>query len=119
MHELAIAESLVGIAADHAGGRRVTRVDVKVGALRQVVPSALRFGFEVTAQGTVVEGASLRIEPVAAEGLCRCGTRSTLRRFPFACQACGALDLEIVGGEELLVEALEVTAEAAVVEEER
>ena len=41
MHELSIAEALVAITARHAGDRRVHRVEVKVGHLRQVVPAAL------------------------------------------------------------------------------
>ena len=50
MHELSIAESIVRIADAHAAGRRVTKVEVKVGHLRQVVPSALEFAFELVAQ---------------------------------------------------------------------
>ena len=49
MHELAIAESIVQIASRHAKGRRVTKVQLKVGHLRQVVPSALAFSFELVA----------------------------------------------------------------------
>ena len=41
MHELSIAESVMRIATAHAAGRRVHAVEVKVGHLRQVVPSAL------------------------------------------------------------------------------
>ena len=59
MHELSIAESVVQIAGRHANGRRVTKVCLKVGHLRQVVPSALAFSFELVAQGTSVEGAEL------------------------------------------------------------
>ncbi len=36
MHELSIAESIIQVAECHAAGRRVTRVQVKVGHLRQV-----------------------------------------------------------------------------------
>lgn len=35
MHELAIAEPIVEIARRHANGRRVTKVYLKVGHLRQ------------------------------------------------------------------------------------
>lgn len=113
MHELAIADALVGIAAEHAGGRRVTRVDVKVGRLRQVVPSALSFGFELVAQGTVVEGAELTLEEVPVTGCCRvCGVDAALVDLPFACPSCGRPDVRIRTGEELLVESLEVTDEA-------
>jgi Zn finger protein HypA/HybF involved in hydrogenase expression len=40
LHELAIAEAIVGISGRHANGRRVTKVYLKVGHLRQIVPSA-------------------------------------------------------------------------------
>ena len=90
MHELAIAESIVGIAGRHANGRRVTKVQLKVGHLRQVVPSALAFSFELAAQGTFVEGAELEMEEVPALGSCRgCGAESRLRAFPLQCEACG------------------------------
>ena len=41
MHELSIAEAIVRIADTHAAGRRVMCVEVEIGHLRQVVPSAL------------------------------------------------------------------------------
>src|SRR2546421_9910356 len=109
MHELSIAEASVGIADRHAAGRRVARVEVRVGHLRQVVPSALEFAFELVAQGTAVEGAELVLEAVPATGRCRgCGAHSELGEFPLRCSACGALDLELLSGEELLVDALEL-----------
>jgi hydrogenase nickel incorporation protein HypA/HybF len=109
MHELSIAESVVRIASNHAAGRRVHVVEVKVGHLRQVVPSALEFAFELVAQGTPLERAELRIEEVAAAGVCRaCGAESVLVGFPFRCDACGGLDIEVVRGEELLVDSLEL-----------
>jgi hydrogenase nickel incorporation protein HypA/HybF len=109
MHELSLAESVVEIACRHARGRRVARVELKVGHLRQVVPSALEFAFELVAQGTPVDGAELGLEEVPAAGLCRrCGSESELDGFPLACGACGSLDLELLRGEELLVDALEI-----------
>lgn len=109
MHELSIAASIVEVAARHADGRRVERVFVRVGHLRQVVPSALAFGFALVAQGTAVEGAELRIEAVPARGVCRaCGAESELESFPLVCGACGGFDLELLAGEELYVESLEM-----------
>ena len=109
MHELSIAESVVQIASRHANGRRVTRVWLKVGHLRQVVPSALAFGCDLVAEGTPVEGAELEMENVPATGVCRdCGTESRLQTFPLQCGACGGFDLELLTGEELFVESLEL-----------
>ena len=109
MHELAIAQSMVAIADRHADGRAVTRVEVKVGHLRQVVPSALRFAFELVAEGTPLDGAELVIEEVPAAGICgACGAESLLPDFPLACARCGGLDIEVTRGEELLVDSLEL-----------
>ena len=109
MHELAIAESVVRIAARHAGERRVTKVYLKVGHLRQVVPSALAFSFELVAQGTSVEGAELEIEEIPATGKCRaCGAEIRLASFPLQCRECAGFDLELIAGEELYVESLEM-----------
>jgi len=112
MHELSIAEGIVRIATAHARRRRIARVEVKVGHLRQVVPDALAFAFDLVAQGTAADGAELVLEEVPAVGRCRaCGARTELDGFPLACGACGGLDLELMQGEELLVEALELDEE--------
>jgi len=109
MHELSIAESIVRIADRHAAGRPVTAVTVKVGHLRQVVPTALEFAFALVAEGTAVEGAALVLADVPAAGLCRaCGARSEFDAFPFACGGCGGFDIELTQGEELQVESLEL-----------
>ncbi len=107
MHELSIADSIVRIACAHAGGRRIETIEVKIGHLRQVVPDSLAFAFALVAAGTEAEGAQLLIEAVPAAGCCRaCGAESELTDFPFTCAACGSYELELVRGEELLVDAL-------------
>ena len=109
MHELSIAESVVQIASRHANGRRVTKVHLKVGHLRQVVPSALAFSFELVAEGTPVEGAELKMQDVPATGSPRdCWVESRLTSFPLQCSACESFDLELLEGEELFVESLEL-----------
>ncbi len=107
MHELSIADAIVRIALAHAGEAKIESVEVKVGHLRQVVPDALAFAFTLVSEGTRAEGAELVMEVVPAAGVCRiCGTESELPGFPLACAACGSLEVELVRGEELLVDAL-------------
>lgn len=111
MHELSIAEAVVAIAERHAAGRRVTRVELTVGHLRQVVPSALEFAFQLLTTGTALEGAELAMEEVPATGTCReCGAQTTMRAFPLRCGRCGGLEVAITAGEELLVAAIECEA---------
>ena len=109
MHELSIADALVRIACRHAAGRPVAKVQVEVGHLRQVVPDALTFAFGLVAQGTEVEGAELVIEEVPAVGRCRaCAAETLLTGFPLQCMQCEGLDLELLSGEELQVDFLEL-----------
>jgi len=109
MHELSIAQAVVEIASRHARGRRVHRVELKVGHLRQVVPSALEFGFELVAQGTPLEGAELAIQDIPATGNCRaCGRRNVMSEFPLRCPDCGGIDVAVLSGEELQVDSLEL-----------
>jgi hydrogenase nickel incorporation protein HypA/HybF len=118
VHELSIAEAVFDIAARHSGGRPVSVVELKVGHLRQVVPSALEFAFELVAQGTVLEGSQLRMEEIAARGACRtCGADTPLPEFPLCCRRCGGFDVEVTRGEELLVDSLELEEEQTLQDE--
>ena len=115
MHELSIADAIVAIACDHAQGRRVTSIDVTIGQLRQVVPDALEFAFGLVAAGTNVEGAALQVEHVTPRVRCaRCEIESHVTDFPLACAKCGCVDVDVVGGDELLVESLEIEQEPIV-----
>jgi hydrogenase nickel incorporation protein HypA/HybF len=111
MHELSIADAVLRVVLRHAGERRVTRVELRVGHLRQVVPSALEFAFELVTQGTAAEGAELELVEVPAAVRCRdCDAESEQDSFPLCCAACGGLAVDVVRGEELLVDSLDVEA---------
>lgn len=113
MHELGIAVSVVEIVCRHAAGRRVSRVELKVGHLRQIVPATLAFNFELVAEGTLAEGAELAMEAIPAVGACNvCGAETVLHAFPFQCASCAGFDLRIVAGEELEVESIECCEES-------
>jgi hydrogenase nickel incorporation protein HypA/HybF len=112
LHELSIADAIVATACRHADGRRVTRVELKVGHLRQVVAGSLEFAFELVAHGTPVEGAALQIEEVPARVACRqCAAESRTKEFPLTCAGCGSLHVDVVAGDELFVDALELEDE--------
>ncbi|HEY4869173.1 MAG TPA: hydrogenase/urease maturation nickel metallochaperone HypA [Candidatus Dormibacteraeota bacterium] len=66
MHELGVAEGILSVVTDIAGERAVKRVVVRVGVGQSLVPDSLEFSFQLLAEGTVCEGASLQC--VAAPG---------------------------------------------------
>jgi hypothetical protein len=59
MHELGLAEGILTVVTDMAGERAVSRVVVRIGEEQRIVPDSLEFGFQLLAEGTVCEGASL------------------------------------------------------------
>jgi len=64
MHETGIVQSLIHqlqAAAIDAGATRVSGVDVTLGALSQFSPEHFRQHFAEAAQGTLADGATLRI----------------------------------------------------------
>jgi hydrogenase nickel incorporation protein HypA/HybF len=114
MHEFSIASAVVDTAVRHAGGRRVTLVSVRTGFLRQVVPDALEFAFGIVARETVCEGARLEQEIVPARLRCRaCEEVSEIDMPVFRCAACASVEVDVLTGEELEVESIEVSEEEA------
>ncbi len=79
MHELAIASSILETVLLEAARRNlppVLGIAVRLGALSNVDPEALQFGFEALKRGTALESARLQIEVVAVQGSCRaCGKK--------------------------------------------
>ena len=108
MHELAIAESIVGAVCEKADGRPVRRVTVRIGALTAVVPDAMRFCFDLAVEATVADGAELAIDHRPGAACCRnCGLDVRLESPILLCP-CGSADLEVTGGRELQIVSMEV-----------
>jgi hydrogenase nickel incorporation protein HypA/HybF len=109
MHELSLSTAVVGTVVKHAGGRRVSVVNLRVGQLRQVVPDSLAFYFEFVARDTVCEGARLEQEVIEARLRCRpCGVEWPIEIPAFRCPRCGGSEVEIASGDEFEVESIEV-----------
>ena len=111
MHEVSIAQGLMKILEDETkkhGVSLVTRVHVRIGELATCVPDALTFAFEIVSEGTVAEGAKLKIEVVPARGRCdKCDIQFDVDSAMFLCPQCGGVAAEIVSGKELDVAEIE------------
>jgi hydrogenase nickel incorporation protein HypA/HybF len=93
----------------HAEGQPVSSVTVRVGHLRQVVPDALLFSWEVVTDSSALKGAKLVIEQVPAVIECtNCGTQTTLDMPIMSCGSCESFDVTILSGEELVVVSMEI-----------
>jgi len=112
MHELAIAESIINTVVDESkknGCKAVTKIVVRVGALTDIVPEALQFGFEVASAETVISGAKLEIESVPVKGNCNnCSINFELHEHIFVCPECESFDIKMTQGDELDIAYIEI-----------
>ncbi|MCI0701827.1 MAG: hydrogenase maturation nickel metallochaperone HypA [Planctomycetia bacterium] len=108
MHELGITQEVVAIAEEHAKGQRIARVVLEIGKLSGVFPDAVRFCFELCAEGTAVEGAKLEIVETPGRARCRACNNEVPLEKPFGECSCGCTDLEWLAGDELRVRELEI-----------
>ena len=108
MHELAITQSLVDAIVEQLGSARVTAVNVRIGKVSGVVPDAVRFCFDLVAEGTPVEGARLEITEPAGRARCRrCAAEFGVDDLILLC-SCGSADVELLCGHELTLSSVEV-----------
>jgi hydrogenase nickel incorporation protein HypA/HybF len=108
VHELSICSSLAVIVEQHAEGRRVERVHLDVGHLRQVVPDTLKYSWDVIVTDSPLAGSELVINHIPAVLHCRdCDARTTIEVAVFRC-ACGSTAVDVIAGNELLVTTLDL-----------
>lgn len=108
MHELSITQSVVDTVTERVDGARVTAINLRIGKLSGVVPDALRFCFELIAEGTPLEGARLEIDEPAGRASCRgCGQDFELYDLILLCP-CGSADVSVSDGQQLAVTSVEV-----------
>jgi len=107
MHEMAIAMQLVDQVVAVAEAHRVRSVEevvVEAGAMRQIVPDALELAFSVVAEGTVAQGAQLRLIEVKSVARCRkCECEFAPELDNYVCPECGQADTRIVAGNDIIL----------------
>jgi hydrogenase nickel incorporation protein HypA/HybF len=112
VHELSIALSMIDEITEQMarrGGGRVEVVHLRIGVLSGIEGSALRFAYEMAAEGTELEGSRLEIESVALLVHCpACGEDHRPELHKVLCPRCVTPAQEIVEGRELEVRALEI-----------
>jgi len=110
MHEMSIAESVLGIVEETArreGFARVKEVRLEIGRLAAVETEALRFCFDAVVRGSVAEGARLAIDETPGTAWCfGCSATVPLQSRGDLCPRCGGAQLQVNGGTEMRVKDL-------------
>jgi hydrogenase nickel incorporation protein HypA/HybF len=112
MHELSLAQGLVEQLEETAkreSAIRVVGLLVVIGKYSGVERDAFEFAFPFAAEGTLCEGAEMRIEELPVAVQCRrCNATSNPDPLLLVCAACGANDVELTGGREFLIRSVEL-----------
>ena len=113
MHEMGIALQIIDIATEsipaELKGRKVARINLRIGKLAAIVADSLHFCFGIASRETAVEGAELNIREIPVKAHCReCNTHWTLSGPAFTCEKCNSGNIEVTSGRELDIESIEI-----------
>ncbi len=113
MHELSVCLSLLQqleTIARQNDAATVDQVFLKVGPLSGVEPDLLRKAYPLAVAGTVAEKAELFIEYGEIVVKCtECGAESAAKPNRLLCAACGDYRTRLIGGDEMILERVELT----------
>ena len=102
MHETALAAGIMRIVREEARRHnvaRITEIHLQVGLLSAVEAQSLNACFELLAEGSVAQGAVLKIENAPLPASCKdCGHIFELASRSFFCPHCQSADIEFEGG---------------------
>ena len=117
MHELAVTESMLKIALQHAAQAnavRVTSLQLVIGQLSSIVDDSVQFYWDMISAGTICEGAQLHFERRPARLKCLdCDQTYALNGELTDCPNCHSARIKVVAGEEFYLDSIEVEAESA------
>lgn len=112
MHELTVTESILDIVKRHAtqaNAKRVKDIYLVIGQLSSIVDESVNFYWNIIAQDTLAEGASLHFRKIPAKFMClECNQSFPLNTDDFRCTNCGSSKLKIVAGREFFVESIDI-----------
>jgi len=112
MHEMAITQSMVNLVLDEAkkgGARKVKNINLVLGELSGVVGDCVQLYFGLMSKDTIAEGATISFKTVATQAKCRqCARVFEVKDSEWLCPECHSISIELVSGNELFVESIEV-----------
>lgn len=112
MHEMSIVESILSTVLQEAEKHQVNKVKsikLRVGKLWQIIPDTLEFCYSVATKGTIADGSEVFIVQAPIIAKCkRCGGTFEVDGYFFLCPDCNIADVEVIAGDELILETIEM-----------
>jgi hydrogenase nickel incorporation protein HypA/HybF len=112
MHELAVTESLLKIALQHAekaNAKRINDLHIVMGELATMVDDSIQFYWGIIAKDTIAENATLHFRRVPAELQCMtCFEKYHPTDRELVCPKCSGVGAKVIAGEEFRLESIDV-----------
>jgi hydrogenase nickel incorporation protein HypA/HybF len=109
VHEFGVAAAVLEAVEARARGRPVSGVRLHVGALQRLDRPVFDQAFALLTDGGVADGATVDVVDVPVEVRCRaCAATTTAEELVTACGRCAGHDLELVTGDDLVLESITV-----------
>ncbi len=112
MHELAVTQNVLEIAvqkAKESGASKITGINLVIGEISGFAEDSVRFHFDILSRDTIASGANLKFERIPLLVRCRkCAHSFSPGQAAWVCPRCGEYDAELLAGQELYVDSIEV-----------
>jgi hydrogenase nickel incorporation protein HypA/HybF len=113
MHEVAIAANIIKIAEEELkknNGTVINKLHLEVGKLSGIVVESLRFAMEVAGNNSIIKQCEIKIDEIPARAICRsCHHEFEAMDFYVVCPKCQDIQLDFVGGKELLIKSIVIS----------
>lgn len=115
MHELTILVELVDMVEQAMKENNINKINmvvVQVGQLSSIVPRYLKEYYPNACANSKLEGSSLKIEMIRANGLCHhCNKVFNIVKAKGKCPLCQADDWEMLSGQEFMLKEIRIGEE--------
>lgn len=115
MHELAVTEDILHIAIEEGQAHQAARVSdiyMTIGRLSSIIDDSVQFYWDHISKDTLCEGARLHFNRPPAVFKCnKCRQEFEITEDLLPCPACNSFDLEILSGNEMQVDHIEIITE--------
>jgi len=115
MHELAVTEDILRIAIEEGQAHQAARVSdiyMTIGRLSSIIDDSVQFYWDHISKDTLCEGARLHFNRPPAVFKCnKCRQEFEITEDLLPCPACKSFDLEILSGNEMQVDHIEIITE--------
>jgi hydrogenase nickel incorporation protein HypA/HybF len=107
MHEFGLAEGVLAAVRQRAAGRKVAGIRVRFGVKHAVDSESMAQAFGLVAEGTEAADATVDLVTVPATLTCRaCGFSAETTDLLAVCPRCDGSDVELAGGDEMVLESI-------------